>query len=410
MNPVNIKETFEASLPHLKIDTHLCNSLRKYVQNFMNKNKDHAGFFGGNLLGVHPARFLDSDRHRWFDEIIDADEETLKVQLHALPSIDPNFFISSNAMNLSCAYLTHAIFRSALSAKDKKEAIVNVLLILQFKFITSILQHYFRYPADKAVAEATYASLTQKFAIKEHGSWIGVLTNRCEDILAPTSIHYDVISRFDQDEDIVNMLNDVQGRIRSMVKNIYRVMLRVREEGTKIGTTSNVVSHDGEEILRDKINGLGNYIHYLKSVVGDKNSFVREELLGVVGKILPSAQARYLRPALEFISAQYFKENHKDYERVFTLTLVHSYSYLSNNRSAVRSGTDLGDMLIKLRGAYTSSRSNDTDLLELRESVETLIRPSVDSRTASVLSSVRTGVLLYLVARAYTMQYYSSSQ
>jgi hypothetical protein len=71
---------------------------------------------------------------------------------------------------------------------------------------------------------------------------------------------------------------------------------------------------------------------------------------------------------------------------------------------------DLSAMLIRLKGAYTSSRSTDPDLLELRDLVEEVIRPSVDSRTPAVVASVRTGVLLYLVSRAYTMSYYSGGR
>jgi hypothetical protein len=67
-------------------------------------------------------------------------------------------------------------------------------------------------------------------------------------------------------------------------------------------------------------------------------------------------------------------------------------------------------MLIRLKGAYTSSRSTDPDLLELRDLVEKVIRPAVNSRTEAVVASVRTGVLLYLVSRAYTMQYYSNNR
>lgn len=89
--------------------------------------------------------------------------------------------------------------------------------------------------------------------------------------------------------------------------------------------------------------------------------------------------------------------------------MVHAFAYLSDNRIALRSNIDLSSMLIRLKGAYTSSRSTDPDLLELRSLVEEVIRPAVDSKTEAVVASVRTGVLLYIVSRAYTKNYYSGA-
>ena len=404
-----VKDVFESEVKDLEFDKRLAENIHRYKQQFINRNKEHAAFFGGNLLGVNVVRFVDADRDNWFDYIIQADEELLREHLHSLSGINPEWHISSNVMNLSCIYLVHKFFHSPLPAAQKRQAMFDVLLILQFKFISSILFRFFPYPADRAVAEATYAALNMKFILKEKGSWLGLLSHRCEEILSRSSPHYRAISSMDSDKEVVDMLNAIHGALKGYVKNMREVMERVRLTGGKVTSVSSVAGVDGEEILKDKTRGPVVYTNYLKSILSDKNSFIREELLLVITKIMPSASYRHLRSALEHVSTNYFKANHQKIERIVNLSMVHAFAYLSDNRISLRSNVDLSSMLIRLKGAYTSSRSTDPDLLELRSLVEEVIRPAVDSRTEAVVASVRTGVLLYLVSRAYTKSYYSGS-
>jgi hypothetical protein len=404
----NVKSVFDDMCSHVEFDKNLADKLHKYKQYFINRNPEHAAFFGGNLLGVNVVRFLPSDSDNWFDHILEADEEQLREQLHALPGINDEWFVSSSPMNLSCAWVFHRLFRSSLPAALKKQAMMDAVLILQFKFVTSILFWFFRYPADRAVAEATYAAFNMKFILKETGSWLGLLNYRAEEILARSSPHYDAVSSMNSDKHVVNMLNAIHGALKGYIKNMRGVMERVRITGGKLTSTSASASVNGEEILKDKTRGPGTYTTYLKSVLSDKNSFVREELLSVVVKIMPSAHYKHLRASLEYLSANYFKKDHAKIERITSLVMIHSYAYLSENRISLRANVDLANMLVKLKGAYTSSRSIDADLLELRKLTEEIIRPAVDSRTDSVVAAVRTGVLLYMVARAYTMNHYSN--
>lgn len=406
----SVKTVFAATADKIVFDKELVEQLHRYKQNFINRNKDHAAFFGGNLLGVYPVRFTTTDVNNWFDNIIQADEKVLEEKLHALETINPEWFISSNVMNLSCIYLAHQLFHSDLPAALKRQAMFDVFLILQFKFITSIQGQFFRFLADKQVAEATYAALNMKFILKEKGSWLKLLHHRCDEILARTSPHYRALSTMDSDKQIVDMLNAIHGALKGYIKNIREVMERVRLTGGKVSSVSNVMSVNGEEILKDRTKGPIIYTNYLKSILADKNSFIREELLSIITKIMPSVSYTHLRSALEYISANYFKSDHKHIEEIINLTIIHAYGYLADNKTTVRATLDLASMLAKLKGAYTSSRSTDPDLLRLRELVEQVIKPAVKSKTEAVVASNRTGVLLYLVLRAYSMSFYSTNQ
>lgn len=406
----SIRKVFDHYTGHLEFDKALAKKISDYKVGFIHRNREHAAFFGGNLLGVQVVRFLDTDSEKWFDEVLQVDELEVQDDIHDLPTVNAEFNISSNIFNQSCVYLVHKFNNSSLPMAAKKEVMVDILIVLQMKFITSLLFRYFRYPADRALAESTYASLNNKFAIKEHGSWLKVLEQRALDTIGPQSIHLKAINQMEPDYATINMLNDMQGRIRSYVKNIYAVMELVRVSGGKINVTSaSTVGHDGEEILRDSTKGIATYTQYIKNIIADKRSFIREELLGPVLKAVPSASERFLVASLEHLSENYYRKDHKDIDKILELSMVHSFHYLSNNRQALRANADLADMLIRLRGAYTSSRSTDPYLLEMREITEKVIRPSVKTKTTSVVASVRTAVLLYIVLRAYTKRHYTGS-
>lgn len=404
-----IRDIFDSELKHLKFDDELAKKIRNFKINFIHRNRDHAAFFGGNLLGVQVVRFLDSDVETWFEEILQADELVLQEEIWDLPTVNKEFIVSSNIFNQTCVYLTYKFNNSSMPVAKKREVMIDVLTILQIKFMTSLLYRYFRYPADKSLAEATYASLNNKFAIKEHGSWLKVLEQRAIDTISPQSIHLAAINQMRPDFAVINMLNDMQGRVRSYVKNVYAVMELVRHAGGKINVTSNVVGHDGEEILRDSTKGVITYTQYVKSVISDKRSFIRDELLSPVLKAMPSANERFTVAALEYLSDNYHKKDHQTIAKILDLAMVHSFHYLANNRQTLRANTDLIDMLVRLRGAYTSSRSTDPYLLEMRELTEKVIRPAVKTKTQSVVASVRTAVLLYIVLRAYTKKHYTGS-
>lgn len=405
----SIRSIFEQNCKHLEFNAALAKKISDYKISLIHRNREHAAFFGGNLLGVQVVRFQDTDVDRWFD-LMDVDELLLQESLHALPTVNPEFIVSSNVMNQSCIYMTYKFNNSTLPMDVKQKAMLDILVILQIKFITSLLFRYFRYPADKALAEATYASLSNKFAIKEHGTWLRVLEARAADCISPKSIHLNAINRMEPDFSVINMLNDTQGRIRSYVKNVYAVMEQVRASGGKISqTSSTVIGHDGEEILRDSTKGIATYTQYIKNIISDKRTFIRDELLEVVSEVMPSAPERFTQAALEHLSDNYYKHDHKDIDTILEKTLVHAFHYLSGNKQVVRANTNLADMLIRLRGAYTASRSQDEYLLIMRETTERVIRPAVKTKTTSVVASVRTAVLLYIVLRTYTKRHYTGS-
>jgi len=406
----SVLEVFNEECKTLVLDIHLVKRLLKYQTDFVMKNQDHQEFFGGNLTGVHVVRFTDADRNRWFHEILEVDDGPLEERLLALPTINAEYHVSSDTMNLSCIWLAHALFNSSLLNKEQKhEAMVNVFLVLQYKYLTSRLFRHFIYPADKATAEATYAQLNYKYAIKVYGSWSALLLARAEEIISESSIHYKTITEMKSDKDVVYMLNDTQGRIRDMLKNIYDVFKRVHEQGTRIITTSSVIEHEGVEVLKEKTHDIMSYKRYIGSIISDRNSFIRLELVSIIEKLIYTMPSKPFMETLEWMSDNYRQHGATVIEEILDETLVHCFDYISNNKDVIRSTTDYATLLSKLKGVYMSSRSTDVVLLSLREKVETMVKMATHNRNESVISSVRTGIMLYINIRTLTMKHYATT-
>lgn len=402
----NILSVMKEGFGDLVVDQALFKTLHEYSSEFVNRNEEHIRFFGGNLLGVHQVRFKSSDKNTFLDEILNLDEYDIREAILKLPSIKENWIRATDVMNLSCLYLTHVIYNiqnAKLSPKDKEKAMVDALMILHFKFFGSILAHYFKYPADEKTALATYAALSKKFAIKQYGNWYNVFENRCQDIVAANSIHRETLTRFDDDAAIIYMITDTQGRLKSIVKKIYAVFELVRTQNAKILSTGGTIVLDGKSIVKDVARSYTPYRRYLHEIINERGRFIKSELVEVIGSAMHTMPEKLLHDALNYMVDN---QNDKDVVALLDETLSHAFDYLANDRRAQDKFNDLAGMISKLRAIYMSSRSSDPSLLKMRSLGEKILKKVMVGRSVAVIASVRTGLMLYIVLRTFSMKHY----
>lgn len=409
----NVKFLFEEYCGHVEINTAFVRKLQAYRQNFANKNEDHVTFFGGNLMGVQEVKFLPSDRARWFEELLDIDDAGLQDELITLKTLVPDplriRFVSTDVMNLSCLWLCHKIANSTKLPNNLREAaMIDCLLVLEYKFITSILAYWFPHRADEAVAVATYARLTKKFKLKEVGSWGALLLYLAEHMLGKTSPHYkpQTIEKFTNDYDIVYMVNDIQGRIKDYLKNIRDEFEIVRRDpNASIRTTSNTVTIDGEVLVKNKKNVYSTYRRYINEVMSDKNSFIVPELTNIVVGSMPKLPYKNMLDTLTYMTQNVGMRGDSNVNKLTDLVLEHLFEFLATNRATVNTA-DIASVLGKLHNLYKASRAANPLLLQIRDVGTKVVRKSVKTRNEALVSSIRTGVILYVVLRTVTMNHY----
>jgi len=413
MDHAKIKDLFDELLVDVVFDHTLYAKVCDMEAHFVNKKQEHIEFFGGNLTGVEVVRFTESDRDHLFHDVLKFDESELKEKLYALqdehgkPLINQEWMVVSDPFNIASIWLIHGFDRSKiLNTQQRHEAKVRVACYLIYKFLTSLMYRYFKFPADRETAQATYAALSYKYALKKFGSWGETIRDLAEKAVEKGSIYSAVVEKMDDDAKVIRMIGDLQGRVRDMLKNIYAEFLRAHNSGHKIVSISSLVESDGELILKDNVKSPGVYARYLKGIVSDKNTFIRPELVDVITSVMHTLSPRLLLQTLQWTSDNYLKVKDNRIEKAIDIVLEHAIEYMSVNRTVARS--DLADMIDKLRGAYMSSRSTDHKLLEARKLIAQIVRDATDSRNESMIATVRTAWMLYTVARAYSMRFYSS--
>lgn len=410
MQNKTLKSILDEELSHLVFDAKLAKTFNAAQIGFTNKNESHMSFFGGNLTGVEIVRFTTDDRDRWFTDMLQVDDYVLETQIYNLKDINPKHKVSSDIFNITAMYCIHRFQESMyLSTTQKLQAMLDVALLMHYRFLTSLLFKYFKFPADPAIAAATYERLSMKFGLKQRGSWYALLVERCKDFLNPHGIWGKTLKTFQGDYDVVKMINDAQGRIRDIMKNIFSEFMICVHAGTKISTTSYTdISLDGEEKMRDSTQSLMQYRHYIETVIVDKNSFIKIELVDVICNVLNRLPEHRLVEVLQFVSNNFRYSNVREVEELVEITLKHSFEYLSDHRNLITAGADLPGLLSRLKGVYMSSRATNPELLHMRVTAEKIVSMACPIKNESVIANLRTALLMYICLRAYTMQHYTS--
>jgi hypothetical protein len=405
----NIDLVFQEGCPDLVFDKTFLKKLSHYTQAFANKNDDHIAFFGGALLGVQTIRFRTEDRNRWFDDILETDDLAIEDELHRLPEIVSTRHVSGDVMNMSCLWVVHSIFVSKhLSMTEKEAGMTDALMVLQYKIITSIMAHFFPYPADERVAIATYAALSKKFGLKVYGSWRALLLSRVRDVLSKSSIHYKTYTEFNYDKPIVYMVNDIHNRIKDIIKNIRDVFAQVSKDPKgMINRTSSTTSIDGELSVKTLKRSYVVYRRYIHEIITDRPSFIRDELVQIIGSAMQTMPLPLFEETLAYVSLNSGARGDKDILELVDDTLTHAIEYITTNSALIGNVNDIGGLISKFRALYMASRGSDPTLLAMRDKAEDITKRAVKSKNASVIASVRTGLMLYILLRTFTRHYYS---
>ena len=230
----SISTAFDKAVDGTIVTLSMCKRVINYTKEMMSRD-EHLPFFGGNLLGVDRIRMYDTDRDRWFDEVLQIDEAYLQVCIHDVDAVNKDWKVAGDAFNLSVVWFIHKAM-STLSKSDNtvKDATIAAFVMLQFRLLSSIYTHYFDKQVDTEAAEATYSALSMKFAIKQYGSWGAVLNERAISFLAKDSNHYRDFMKFDDDKRIMYIVTDISTRTRKTIKDQYHVLDSVRSGNLRI--------------------------------------------------------------------------------------------------------------------------------------------------------------------------------
>ncbi len=386
-------------------DVKLAKAIIGYTKGLMTKNDDHIKFFGGNLLGVDRIKFLDSDRDRWFDDVLQIDEHYLNECIQEVDYIDPSWNVGADAFNLSVIWTVHRLITGPQASNPVViDAAKHALVALQFRFLTSIWFNFFRRPVDPDAAEATYTALTLKFILKREGSWGAMMEKRAEDLIAATSIRIKTLKVFADDEAVVRVVTDLQTRTKQTIIDMYGVLDRIRAGNLRvISTEAHSISVTGDKIIKDQVSAYNSARYYLLDVAGNESSFVKQDLVNVILDIMGTVSSQAFTDLLLVIARAPEGKLRSEAEWAMENTLLHAFDYIAKNRIRF---DDIGTILLKMRALYMASKSSDPILLELRSRIERFVKQNSHLRAQAALASGRTSLMLYFLLRSlYSVSY-----
>lgn len=408
-----IVELLEKHFAGVKLDRAFCLRTIKFVTWFMNKNADHAAFFGGVLLGVNPVRWHPSDREQWYDEVLTINDDLLQYDFLKLDVIDPTHNVNSDSFNHIPAFLCRKLMEDrSLPMNLRDETMVALFTMLHIKYMTSLLSRYFQYPAKREVAEATFMSLNYKWDIRRLGSWHALIRDRCQSIIGPDTNYTPHIfgSRNSlTDYWSTRIVIDTQSRIREVIKKIYAVYIQVlREGGRVISVSSTGITTDGDMFLKDKVNGFSSYLRYGKEIVINEANFIRPELLGIVERaMVDSMPAQPFEDTLRYVCRNITQARMGHIDKMFEECMLYVFDLLQQERTQVQRNNDIEGLILKLRAKLMASRSSDPRVLYLREVGEKIVADATGVKNKAVLAATRTGLMLYIALRMLAKNHYA---
>lgn len=403
----NYKQIVEKYTTEVKVDNALAQRLNRFVNNFINKDEDHINFFGSNLTGVYSIYFTTLDKNELMIDVIgNVNDGAIRREIKALPYVGSTWVVATEPVTVVCIYLVYRFYNSTLPQKVKEQAMLDCAMIVHFKFITSLMNHYFQYNIPMATALASYSALSRKFTLKDEGTWYKTLKRRCEDFLFNQDSWHEQIHTFEPDEELIKMFSDLQVRMRSMVKNIAEVTYRLHSAGIGVDSESSTIETDDGLKVRDIQRLHSVYKDYLMATVVEPRALIKPELVHIIGEAITTMPEGPVFQILTYLS-ELVRTNDRNAYKLIDESMMFLFNYLQREGKQDNSLSNITLLLEKLKNLLTASKTKDHTILELRRLSEKVVLKGSPIRNKAAVSGLKTGLILYLILRAITKHHYS---
>jgi len=400
----NIIEVFEVHLKNIKFDNKLYKQLKAFKDGWVTKDINTMSFLGSNLLGVYPIRFTKTDDEELMEQLLRLDIHHLSLDLHALPDIDPTRKVSSNVIYLTLAYLIHGFLNSTHIGKNMEDAVSSLFHIMSYRMISSLVSHYFeKYNVEMSVAITVSEKMSNQFLLKKLGSWQEVFKYKSNAVLPPDGLNYPRLLKLDTVDTTLAIAN-IQGDIRGMVKQVYKILVSVNESNEKISNrTQEQTDLSGDKVLSDITNRPDLYVNYTLGIIYSRNDFIKEDLIYVIQDVIKATSKKDLIKVLDYICMLYMQDIKKVTFIVESIMKI-SIEYIGVNEHSYTQ--NIVDTLVALKNYFTGSKVKDPVLIELKETLLDVVKHGIHKTNRTPVVNARIGVILYIFLRTISKDNY----
>lgn len=198
-------------------------------------------------------------------------------------------------------------------------------------------------------------------------------------------------------------MTDPQTRIRVVIKKLTALYYEVRADDGRVASVSSMVEVDGELEVRDLTRTLSTYSRYLKEIIVDGPSFIRLELVNTVAGMNPSMTTSAFVQTLNWVSANYQANPKAKLPEYVDKVLEFAFDLIKEKGIDQRNLVAVSEVL---KGIINASRNKEKNVLYLRNEGDKIVRAATGRKSPTPVSGERTGLILYLVLRAMTVNYF----
>lgn len=356
----SIKEALSSEIS-IKVDVSLYKDFQKYVMGIYTRDDDHVKFLTGNLIGIHTPYFFKTDENYFWDSIMEVDKVDLSREFHHPETIvHKEWNIAGDLMNNAMAWLIHLILNSKdLNAKEKEAFAKEVLVLFQYKFLTSKIFRDYGLGANPATAAAAYDSLPRHFLIKKCDSWMEYFRYRADLMWEGEGKRKDMMGHlksYDNDVDITNVVNGIANNMNTMIKAYNARFYALHEEGRGISSSSSItLDSEGVENAADVSGGMAKYMRLIDSRISIKNEFYSDDILGAILDITTARRSKVHQLLAETID-NYGRD--KDIDGFITNGCIFAFTQLFDEGIVVH---DIAQVVNFLLGKLSARRSGNAE-------------------------------------------------
>lgn len=403
----SLADVFNRHFEGKKFDEAFIKKLNRYHIHLSSMNSEHIQFFGSNLLGVNVLRYTPRDVRNFFDTVLEVDFTALERDIRAVPTIYHDNSISGDILNLTLFYIMHRFLTSpVLNDKRRERGAYEAALIFCYRCTFALTNNYFSYPVDPKVAQAAYANLSNKHLIKRLGTWSKLCDYRATRIVEKKTsdgkegLNYRHLYLFNDDLKITSIIQDSQGRFKSVFSIYYDEFDKVHKDGASIAVTSATIKDaDGDIVLKEKTQGVEASVGYIRSVLNEGESFIDRDLVTVVSDMNGNSSFKMILSTLEWMSNAYHDPKYNQLIDKFASDVVVQSMYYIEHNIPIGRREDLSFIMETLKNMFLSTRSTDPNLLSIRAQGEKIMKASAKGISPSLMKATRSAIILYIVLR-----------
>lgn len=400
----NMKDLISDVFGDITIDRKLIRKLNDYVHDWQYKkvdNTDHSSFLGSNLIGTERVVFAESDSDKFYKNIIQKSEDSLRLAYRAMDDLNTDYNVGGNTFYITIVILMHMCYdNKRLSNTDRKEALTALSHIIGYKMFSAMYNWFFKKTTSEDISKATYERLNGKFLLKKYGNWQGVFNHRALDVL-PNGIFEKKLREFST-QDLTEVITGIYGRYREMIKNLFIVQKDVMDKNERISVDNKIVTNqdddDSKDSFKEVISEHVRYIQYVKSIMNSETDLVNSDYIYLINHLISRCSKENLENLLSGLSSIPYPTDPKDdyVERILTS----SFSYLTTKGITNNYHKQVSRCLIYLKNYWSAGNIKEPEANNAKKMSIVIVENIIGTKNRNIIPSIAIGFMLYIFCLA----------